>query len=392
MQDSTPPIRLLALVAREIGRYPNLRFRLEQWAPHLERQHGIRVDFASFESPKLSALMRTSGRRGRKLVLAARDLVRYWAARHRAQRYDGAIVVHEAAMLGGVWFERYLVRHGIPFVYDFDDPLWVTTVEFGDWVTRTWRSPKKIEKICRLASAITVGNEYLADWARQFNPHVSIVLTSIDLEKYEVARVQERHEPFTVVWSGQRGASMRFLDSARPALERLGKRMPLKLRVVSTEPPPPYENVQVEYVPWTPEVEATSLASADAGIMPLPDVPSTRGKCGLKALQYMAVGVPPVVSPVGINREIVRDGENGLWAETTEQWTSQLERLATDETLRRRLAAAARKTVESTYTAQHSAAAFAAVVRDMLARAGRLPTSDRSGAKPSLAGAAPAAR
>jgi glycosyltransferase involved in cell wall biosynthesis len=365
------PVRLLAPVVHELGRYPNLRFRLEQWVPYLRRDHGIEVEFLPFESPELSLLMRQRGNRGRKLALTLRDTVRRWAQRHDARRFDGAIVVHEASTLGAPWFERYLAEHGIPFVYDFDDPLWVTSVEFGDWVTRLWRGPKKFEEITRLASQVSVGNDFLASWACQFNPHVSIVRTSIDLATYHVPAERKRHEPFTIEWSGQAGASMRFLDSVRPALEELGRSMPIKLRVISTERPEPYENVQLEFVHWRAETEAPDLADADVGIMPLPDVDSTRGKCGLKALQYMAVGVPAVVSPVGINAEIVRNGENGLLATTHEDWVRQLKRLATDEPLRQRFASAARRTVEEHYTAEHSARDFAAAVREMLGRSGR---------------------
>ena len=367
MPRDTAPVRLIALVQRPPNRYANQRFRLEQWLPHLEREHGITVHLAPFESADIAELMDKPGRRARKLAHALRDLLRRWNLRHDVARYHGAIVVHEAALLGGAWFERYLARHRVPFIYDFDDPLWITATEFGDWTTRFWRSPGKFAEICRLSSAVTVGNEYLASYARQYNADVTIVHTSIDLDRYRVLPRRSGGGPFTVVWTGQRGASMRFLDTVRPALERLGAKIPLRLRVISDEAPPRYENVSVEFVPWSPAVEANALGEGDVGIMPLPDTPATRGKCGLKALQYMAVGRATVVSPVGINRDLVRDGENGLWAESLEEWEAQLQRLARDEQLRDRLAAAGRKTVESGYTAQHSARAFADVVRRMLA-------------------------
>ena len=365
------PIRLLAPVVHEPGRAPQMRFRLEQWAPHLERDHGITVELEPFESPELSLLMRERGRRGRKLALTIGALARRWMTRHDARRFDGAIVMHEASTIGGAWFERYLDSHAIPFIYDFDDPLWVTSVEFGDWVTRLWRRPGKFEEITRLASHVSVGNEYLAQWARQFNPHVSIVRTSIDLDVYRMPAERKRHEPFTIVWSGQRGASMRFLDSVRPALEQLGAAMPVKLRVISNEEPAPYQNVRLEFVRWRSETEAADVGAADVGIMPLPDIPSARGKCGLKALQYMAMGVPAVVSPVGINTEIVREGENGLLASTHEEWVTALRTFAENEPLRQKLAHAARRTVESRYTAKHSAHDFASAVRAMIARSGR---------------------
>jgi glycosyltransferase involved in cell wall biosynthesis len=360
-------MRLLALVPRPLGRWPNQRFRLEGWAPHLLRDHGITVEFAPFESPELGRLLDAPGNRPLKLVLAMRDTVRRWMLRPKAKTFDGAVVVHEAAMLGGTWFERYLARHGIPFIYDFDDAIWLENTEFGDWTTKLWRSPSKnVPRTCELASAVTVGNEYLAAFARQHNPNTSIVRTSVDLDQFPVLPLRKSAAPFTIVWMGSR-ATLQYLDSARPALERLGARMPIRLRVICNDPPPPYENVSLDFVKFSTSVEVRALAEGDVGIMPLPDTPTSRGKCGLKALQYMAVGRATVVSPVGINREIIRDGENGLWADSTDEWVAQLERLARDPALRQRLADAGRRTIETGYTARHSANAFAEAVRSALA-------------------------
>jgi glycosyltransferase involved in cell wall biosynthesis len=136
--------------------------------------------------------------------------------------------------------------------------------------------------------------------------------------------------------------------------------------------------VSLDFVKFSTSVEVRALAEGDVGIMPLPDTPTSRGKCGLKALQYMAVGRATVVSPVGINREIIRDGENGLWADTTEEWVAQLERLARDPVLRQRLADAGRRTIETGYTARHSANAFAAAVRSAV-KSGTADPSLRSG-------------
>jgi glycosyltransferase involved in cell wall biosynthesis len=122
----------------------------------------------------------------------------------------------------------------------------------------------------------------------------------------------------------------------------------------------------VEVRPWRTETEVEDLADLDVGIMPLADTDWERGKCGLKALQYMALGVPAVVSPVGVNTEIVRDGENGLLAATGEEWERALERLLADDGLRRRLGDAGRATVESGYSARVHAPRVAEAFRDAL--------------------------
>jgi glycosyltransferase involved in cell wall biosynthesis len=360
-------MRLLTLVQKAPGTAPNQRFRHEQWAPHLRRDHGIELEFAPFESPELTDLLYQPGRRVAKARLVVRDALRRWASRRRVHEFDGVVVLREAMLVGGPWIERSLARAGVPFIYDFDDAIWNVDFSGRNGVMTLARAPWKVGRICQVASAVTVGNEYLAAYARRWSREVHIVRTSIDVERFTVRPPPAPDAPFTVVWTGSH-STLQHLDSVRPALERLAARRPTRVRVICDVAPAPFERAELEFVRWTAATEAADLAPGHVGIMPLPDTPFTRGKCGCKALQYMAVGRPAVVSPVAINREIVRDGENGLWASTLDEWERQLDRLAVDPALRARLAAAGRATVEAEYTAQASAAAFAAVARRVTAR------------------------
>jgi glycosyltransferase involved in cell wall biosynthesis len=105
-------------------------------------------------------------------------------------------------------------------------------------------------------------------------------------------------------------------------------------------------------MPWRLDTEVEDLRAFDVGLMPLSDDEWSRGKCGLKALQYMALGIPAVVSPVGVNTTIVRDGVNGFYASTEEEWIDRIALLLEDEPLRRSLGEEARRTVEESYSAR----------------------------------------
>jgi glycosyltransferase involved in cell wall biosynthesis len=358
----TRRLRVLALVPRLPDVTPSQRFRIEQWIPHLDREHGIDVTLSPFESAELSELLARPGRRARKAVLMVRDLLLGWARRRHVRVHDAVFISREAAMIGPPWIERYVARSGVPLIYDFDDSIWLRHGDEATAFSLLLRVPGKVAEICSLASAVTVGNEYLAQYARQFSSQVRLVPTSIDLDRYPAMPRRRPDGQFRVVWTGSR-STLPYLASIRPALEALGARMPTTLRVICNRPPSPIANVTMEYVPWTPAGEVEALRESDVGIMPLPDTPTARGKCALKALQYMAVGRPAVISPVGVNTQLVRHGENGLHAKTIEDWVEQLERLAGDAELRVRLAAAGRRTLERGYTAAQAAAAMADVIR-----------------------------
>jgi len=151
-------------------------------------------------------------------------------------------------------------------------------------------------------------------------------------------------------WSGSY-STVQHLDTLRSGLQRLAREVPFRLRVIGT---PKYEldGVDVEALPWRSETEVADLQRMDIGIMPLPDDKWSKGKCGLKALQYMALGIPTICSPVGVNTDIIQDGENGFIAGGEDEWVDKLARLLRSPELRRRLGLAGRSTVEARYSAR----------------------------------------
>jgi glycosyltransferase involved in cell wall biosynthesis len=225
------------------------------------------------------------------------------------------------------------------------------------------RFPGKTAVLCRLARQVLAGNAFLASYARRFNPRVSVVPTTIDTDRYSPSLRRPGSVP-VIGWTGSYSTA-RYLEALRPVLQRLGRRHEFRVVVVGA-PGLAADGVEVEARPWRSASEVSDLADIDIGVMPLDDTEWERGKCGLKALQYMALGIPAVASPVGVNVEIVRDGENGLLAASDEEWERALERLLADAGLRRRLGDAGRATVESGYSARVHAPRVAAVFRDAL--------------------------
>jgi glycosyltransferase involved in cell wall biosynthesis len=167
------------------------------------------------------------------------------------------------------------------------------------------------------------------------------------------------------------------LEGARAALERLAQKRKIVVRVICNRPPAvPIRGAENVFVPWREENEAVEIGRAHVGIMPLPDEPFARGKCGLKALQYMATGRPVVISPVGVNREIVTSGENGILASTEDEWVAALEALAESAAFRKKMGAAGRRTVEQRYSAEVVAAKFASAIRTTLGLEGSRARGD----------------
>ena len=362
-----PAIRVLALVPKRVGISPGQRFRLEQWAPHAAAR-GIAVDFSPFESERLTALLYERGHHTKKAAYVLWDFARRLRQVVQSRAYDCVVVFREAALIGPAVYERALAWLGVPLIFDFDDAIWAPSqISSVNGVFSKLHFFGKAGTTCRLSSVVTVGNEYLASYARRFNPNVVVLPTSIDLEKYPLQPEIAPPDPFVIVWSGSLH-TLQHLEHARAPIERLAQRRKVTMRVICNKPPArPFAGAQNEFVAWTEKGEAEALGRAHVGIMPLPDDEFARGKCGLKALQFMAVGLPVVISPVGMNVDLIRSGVNGFLANTDDEWERALEDLAASRQLRRSVGARGRATVEEGYSATIVGARFAAAVRNAVA-------------------------
>jgi glycosyltransferase involved in cell wall biosynthesis len=341
-------MRLLALVPSLFDTSPGQRFRLEQWQPWLQ-QRGVEITYAPFEDEELHAVLYKSGNLKEKMRMVARAFKRRISVLRTVRQYDLVYVFREASLLGPPVFERWVHRSGVPLIFDFDDAIFVPYISPANRYLSLLKQPTKTRTICRLASHVMAGNPYLAEYARRVNDRVTIIPTTIDTAKYALPEAKAPVGPPVIVWSGSY-STVQHLDTLRNALQRLAKQETFRLRVIGT---PSYrlDGVEVEAMPWRSQTEVEDLAGGDIGIMPLPDDRWSKGKCGLKALQYMALGIPTVCSPVGVNTDIIQDGKNGMIAASEDEWINKLTQLLRSAELRSILGRAGRITVATQYSA-----------------------------------------
>ncbi len=361
-------MRLLAIVPSIYDTSPGQRYRIEQWEPLL-RKHGLEITYAPFESAELHALLYKPGNVGQKLSLVAKGVSRRYSLMSSVKDYDVVYVFREAALLGPPFFERWIHRSGVPMVFDFDDAVFVSYRSPTNGYLSYLKFASKTKSICRMSAHVMAGNPYLAEYARQVNPNVTMVPTTIDTDKYKLIERRNESEIPTIGWTGS-FSTVQHLDTLRSALQKLARQTKFRLRVIGT-PVYKLDGVEVEAMPWVAATELKDLGAIDIGIMPLPDDSWSKGKCGLKALQFMALGIPTVCSPVGVNKEIIHDGENGFIADSEDQWIEKLGLLLSSADLRRQLGQAGRTTVEAKYSAVVQAPRVFELLRSVILDAGR---------------------
>jgi glycosyltransferase involved in cell wall biosynthesis len=269
----------------------------------------------------------------------------------QARHYDLLWIEKEALPWLPAWAELALFRMtGTRIIVDYDDAVFHTYDQHPNGIVRTLLG-LKIDRIMSAADLVIVGNGYLGLRAKAAGARaIAEVPTVVDLKCYLEPRsaLACTGEPFTIGWIGSSLTSS-YLELLRPALAKLASRLPLRIILVGAAEAA-LSGLPVELVPWSLETEAAELARFDVGLMPLPDRPWERGKCGYKLIQYMASALPVVASPVGINCKIVIPGETGFLAETDADWLSSLSRLYHEPKLRQRMGAAGRQRVGENYS------------------------------------------
>jgi glycosyltransferase involved in cell wall biosynthesis len=357
-------LSLCAWVPYPLDSAPGQRFRIEQWKPYLESD-GISIDLRPFADPELLRVLHQPGHLPAKVL----GMLTAFAGRAvdavRIGRYD-AVLVHRAASLAGPAFVERLAARMRPLIFDFDDAVYLLHTSGANRWTSPLKFPGKTATLCRISRQVVAGNEYLAQYARRFNPHVTVIPSSVDTDAYRPAPRPSSDRQLVLGWMGS-STSQTYLEMFAPVLRQILDAQPLELLIVSDREPV-LPGVRYRWRPWSGDREAADLAEFDIGIMPMPDDEWARGKCSMKALQYMGMGVPAVCTAVGTNVEVIQHGENGFLATTPEDWKAAIGALARDPALRRSMGDAGRRTVEARYSMRAAAARFGDVVRAAVAR------------------------
>ena len=341
-------MKVLFLLPYPLGRAPGQRYRVEQWAPFL-RDSGVECDLFPLLTVANQQTISSRSPFWKKFAAVSSGVGRCLKTLPRLHDYD-VVWLHRTALLAGPPVLEWVIGHaGPPLVYEFDDAIWLTKNLDSN---RAWGFLKcswKTKHLCRMATQVVVGSDNLARYARRFNPHVAVIPSTVDIGHYPPREHSEALGPVVIGWSGS-PTTVEDLSSIEGALRRIAAEARVEFRLMGGEVA--FPGLPMTSKPWSPDREVEELRGYDIGIMPLPDDPWRQGKCGMKALLYMAVGVPAVVSPVGLNTTIIQDGVNGFVAANEDEWVEKLLRLVRDVKLRRELGAAGRRTAESQYSPQ----------------------------------------
>lgn len=363
---------LLSTLPRE---GPSARPRLYAYERHL-RDAGIEPTFAPLLSSQAARRFYATGPAARvgRLARAAAGAAARLGRLLAAGRFDVVVVHRDLLPRGNRLALSVLRRARVPYVYDFDDAIYLSPRDFVEdgeasrALMARGKDPGEIEDLAAGAAVVLAGNETLAAWARERASDVRVQPTPVDTDVFRPpSRPRDVGSSPVVGWVGSPTATY-CLTALRAALGRIGHRHRYALRVVGAGETVDVPGVPVRQSAWSLDTEAEDYRALDVGLYPLPDNAWTRGKCGYKALVYMASGAVPVVSPVGVGAEIVEHGVRGYHARDDDAWVEHVDRLLVDIELRAEMSVRGRRYVEERYSVRALRGAFVQALRDAAAR------------------------
>jgi glycosyltransferase involved in cell wall biosynthesis len=338
----------------------SVRLRFEQQCRELAA-NGVDLTLSSFLDDRGYRVTFLTGHIAAKVAAVARGFARRIGDSRRVRTFDLLLVYRESTPFGPRFVEAAASRAGVPVVLDFDEAIFIRNIHPAN---RSWawlRDPGRLRTGLRSVRAVTAQNEYLAAFARRFNSSVSVIPTPVDTDARRPRSIR-LPGPVVVGWLGSETTAP-YLHLIDEVLARLSDEVDVIVRVVGGT----YSNPRLRRVDvrgFSLDREQSDLDTFDIGILPEPDDPWTKGKGGYKALLYMAAGIPVVASRIGVNPDIVADGETGFCVNTMDEWMTALRRLITDEGLRARLGAAGRARAVERYSVAVIAPRFAAALKD----------------------------
>ncbi len=346
---STPELKkVLFIVPYPVGEAPSQRFRFEQYFSIL-KENKIEYQIESFWSKEAWEVLYKSGHTFQKAKAFIQGSIRRFLLFFRLHDIK-LIFIHREAMPIGPPIVEFLLAKVFrkKIIYDFDDAIWLPNTSSQNRMVSWIKFHDKVGSICRWSQKVSCGNTYLGEYAKKHNQGIFINPTTIDTSYHKPASTASETRKLTIGWTGTHSTN-KYFESLAPVLEQLSQRFPIEIVAISDQKP----QVTLDnytFVSWNKAQEIQQLDKIDIGIMPLDNTVWELGKCGFKALQYMALEIPTVASDVGVNHQIIEHGVNGYLCNNHKEWLSTLEELISSESLRKSIGQQGRKKVLKSYS------------------------------------------
>ncbi|MFL5763952.1 MAG: glycosyltransferase family 4 protein [Bacteroidia bacterium] len=355
--------KILFLSPYPVNKAPSQRLKFEQYYPYFE-QEGYQITTSSFVDDKFWNIIYKEGNFFRKAVYTLKGYFRRIGDLFRIRKYDVVYIHLWATPLGRPVFEWLFAKFSKKIVYDIDDLIFLGHSSDANKRSKFLKGKAKAIFLMRKADHVITCTPMLDEFARKYNSSTTDISSTIDTDAYFPRTDYSVKNKIILGWSGSHSTS-RFLHLLDGVLAELANELDFELMVIG-DADFKMPGVKLNAISWKPDTEVKDLSRIDIGLYPLPDEQWVYGKSGLKALQYMALGIPTIATAIGANFRVIADKENGFLVKSPEEWKNTILQLAADIKLRERTGKNARAHVENHFSLKANKDKYLDILKKMV--------------------------
>lgn len=347
MQSEKKPKKILVICPHPVDTAPGQRLKYEQYFDSWEKE-GYELTISPFMTNTFWNVVYKKGHFLQKAlwtiwghVLRIRDLF-------RLPFYDGVYIFLWVTPFGFPIFEWLVSKLNKNFIYDIDDMVFLGHVSDANQFILKLKGRSKMIYLMKNAKHVITCTPKLDEFVKKYNTETTDISSTINTDTYYQRSDYSIQKELVLGWSGSHSTS-KYLHLLDGVIQKINEKKELKLKVIGTDDFQ-LKGVNTVALKWNKEDEVKELSEFTIGLYPLPDEPWVYGKSGLKALQYMAMGIPTIAANIGANKRIIKHGENGFLVNSEEEWEECLLRLIESKELREKIGRNGRKTVEDYFS------------------------------------------
>ncbi|MCC7402052.1 MAG: glycosyltransferase family 4 protein [Chitinophagaceae bacterium] len=335
---------------------PSQRLKFEQYYESM-RQKGYRVDTRSFMSDKFWKIVYLKGRYFKKMIYTISGYLRRSADIFKLSGYDIIYIHLWVTPFGPPFFEWIYRLFAKKIIYDIDDLIYLKNVKSRSNPIAGWiKGRRKPVYLMKVADHVITCTPYLDEFVRNYNLHTTDISSTVDTDQYVPRIDYSKKDKLTIGWSGSHSTS-KYLHLLDPVFRELSRTLSFKLLVMGDEHFS-IDGIEVEAIPWKEEYEIETIRRFDIGVYPLPDEEWVLGKSGLKAIQYMAMGIPTIATAIGANFRVIENGVSGYLVKTEKEWIEKISLLNENADIRAQIGRAASKRVLELFSIRANAGKY----------------------------------
>jgi len=354
--------RILLLCPHPENYAPGQRLKYEQYFEFL-RENSYEIQVSPFMTESFQKIVYSRGKFIRKVLWTIVGYFRRIFDLFRLPFYDGVYIFLYVTPFGPPFFE-YLTRMlNKNIIYDIDDMVFLKTKSVYNQSVSWMKGRGKMKYLMKHAKHVITCTETLDTFARQFNTNTTNISSTINTDTYIPSNRYSNSNHMVLGWSGSHSTSQ-YLYLLEDVLQEISVLRSVKLLVIG-DPLFKINGIELEARPWREHTEVEDLRKIDIGLYPLPDEPWVYGKSGLKALQYMALGIPTIASAVGMNFTVIEDGISGFLVKNDREWIAAITRLIDEPALRERVGKASRERVLNTYSIKANRSTYLSIFEEV---------------------------